>query len=38
MYKEKLQRINDFELLLPKSAREGMNVDAKIIANEAIPM
>ena len=36
MYKEKLQRINDFELLLPKSAREGMNVDAKIIANEAI--
>lgn len=34
--KEKLQRINEYEWLLPKTAREGMNVDAKIIANQAI--
>lgn len=34
--KEKLQKINDYEWLIPKSAREGMNVDAKIIANKAI--
>lgn len=34
--KEKLQKINDYEWLIPKSAREGMNVDAKVIANKAI--
>jgi len=34
--KEKLQRINDYEWLLPKSVRKGMRVDAKIIANKAI--
>jgi len=34
--KEKLQKISDFEWLLPKTARPGMNVDAKIIANQAI--
>ncbi len=35
-YKEQLKRINEYELILPKEAREGMNVDGKIIANEAI--
>lgn len=34
--KEKIQKINDYEWLLPKTAREGMKVDAKIIANKAI--
>lgn len=34
--KDKLQRLNDNEWLLPKSAREGMNVDAKIFANQAV--
>jgi len=34
--KEKLQRINDYEWLLPKGSRERMNVAAKIIANQAI--
>lgn len=34
--KEQLKRINDFEWVLPKTAREGMNVDAKIIANDAV--
>lgn len=34
--KEKIQKINDYEWLLPKNAREGMKVDAKIIANRAI--
>ncbi|HII71326.1 TPA: RtcB family protein [Candidatus Woesearchaeota archaeon] len=34
--KDKLQRINDYEWLLPKTAREGMNVDAKIFANQAV--
>ncbi len=34
--KEKLQKINDFEWLLPKSARKEMKVDGKIIANKAI--
>jgi len=34
--KEKLKQINDFEWLLPKSAREKMRVDAKIIANKTI--
>jgi len=34
--KEKLQKINDYEWLIPKTAREGMNVDAKIIANKKI--
>jgi len=32
--KEKLVKVNDYEWLLPKSARQGMNVDAKIIASE----
>jgi len=30
--KEKLEKINDYEWLIPKKARKGMNVDAKIIA------
>jgi tRNA-splicing ligase RtcB len=34
--KEKLQRINDYEWLVPKTAREGMRVDAKIFANQAV--
>lgn len=34
--KEKLKQIGDYEWLIPKSAREGMNVDGKIIANKAI--
>jgi tRNA-splicing ligase RtcB len=34
--KDKLQKINDYEWLLPKSAREGMLVDAKVFANQAI--
>lgn len=34
--KEKLQKLNDYEWLIPKTAREGMNVDAKIIANKKI--
>jgi len=34
--KEKIQKINDYEWLLPKNAREGMKVDAKIIANKKI--
>ncbi len=32
--KEKLVKINDFEWKLPKTVREGMNVDAKIIASK----
>jgi tRNA-splicing ligase RtcB len=32
--KEKLEKINDYEWRLPKSVREGMRVDAKIIASE----
>ena len=34
--KETLQKLNDYEWLLPKSAREGMNVDAKIFANQFV--
>lgn len=34
--KEKLKQINEYEWLLPKTVREGMNVDAKIIANKTI--
>ena len=34
--KEKLQKINDFEWLLPKSARKEMKVDGKLFANQAI--
>ena len=34
--KEKLQKINDYEWLLPKSARKEMRVDARIIANQKI--
>ncbi len=34
--KDKLQRLNDYEWLLPKSAREGMLVDAKVFANQAV--
>ena len=34
--KEKLERINDYEWLLPKKVRAGMRVDAKIIANKVI--
>ncbi|MFH1455931.1 MAG: RtcB family protein [archaeon] len=32
--KEKLKKINNFEWRLPKTVREGMNVDAKIIASK----
>jgi len=32
--KEKLEKINDFEWRLPKTVREGMNVDAKIVASK----
>jgi tRNA-splicing ligase RtcB (3'-phosphate/5'-hydroxy nucleic acid ligase) len=32
--KEKLERINDFEWRLPKTARAGMNVDGKVIASK----
>jgi len=34
--KENLKQLNDYEWLIPKSARKGMNVDAKIIANKAV--
>jgi tRNA-splicing ligase RtcB len=34
--KEELQRLNDYEWLVPKSTREGMRVDAKLIANQAV--
>lgn len=34
--KEKIQKINEFEWLLPKSARKEMRVDARIIANKKI--
>lgn len=34
--KDKLQKLNDYEWLLPKAAREGMRVDAKVFANQAV--
>lgn len=34
--KEQLQRLNDQEWLLPKTAREGMLCDAKVFANQAV--
>lgn len=34
--KEKLERINDYELILPKTARKEMRVAGKVIANDAI--
>ncbi len=34
--REKLQRINDYEWLLPKSVRKEMRVDAKVIMNKAL--
>ena len=34
--KEKLQKINDYEWLLPKSARKEMRVDARIIMNQKL--
>lgn len=34
--KDKLEKVNDNEWLLPKSVRKEMKVDAKIFANEAI--
>lgn len=34
--KDSLQKINDYEWLLPKSSRQGMLVDAKVFANQAI--
>lgn len=34
--KEKLQKLNDYEWLLPKGVRDKMNVAAKVIANKAI--
>lgn len=36
VWKEKLEKLNDYEWLLPKESREGMNVDARLIANKAI--
>jgi tRNA-splicing ligase RtcB len=36
VWKEKLKRLNDYELVLPKESREGMLVNAKMIANKAI--
>lgn len=33
MFKDKLQKINDNEWLLPSSVRQGMNVNGKIIAS-----
>jgi len=32
--KQELKQLNEYEFLLPKSARQGMNVDAKIIASK----
>lgn len=34
--KEKLQKLNEYEWLLPKDSRDRMRVAAKIVANEAI--
>jgi tRNA-splicing ligase RtcB (3'-phosphate/5'-hydroxy nucleic acid ligase) len=34
--KDKLQKINDYEWLLPKTTRKEMNVAGKLIANKAI--
>jgi tRNA-splicing ligase RtcB len=34
--KDKLEKINDYEWLLPKSTRKEMNVAGKLIANKAI--
>src|SRR3989344_4009993 len=36
VYKEKLQKINEYEWLLPKAVRKEMNVAGKLIANKAI--
>jgi tRNA-splicing ligase RtcB len=35
-YKDQLKKLNDYEWIIPKSSRQGMNVDGKIIANESI--
>lgn len=35
-YIEKLQKLNDYEWLLPKSARKEMKVAGKLIANQSI--
>ena len=34
--KENMQKLNDYEWIVPKSAREGMLVDAKLIANQQV--
>ena len=34
--KEKLKKINDYEWLLPKESRKGMNADAAIIASKEV--
>jgi len=34
--KEKLEKLNDYEWGLPKTARQDMNVSAKLIANQAV--
>ncbi|MBU2638121.1 MAG: RtcB family protein [Nanoarchaeota archaeon] len=34
--KDKIKKLNNYEWIIPKTAREGMNVDAKIIANKYI--
>jgi len=35
-YKNQIKKLNDYEWILPKSVRTGMNVDAKLIANKVI--
>jgi len=34
--KEKLKKLNDYEWILPKASRPGMNVDGKVIGNKYI--
>ena len=36
VYKEKLQKINQYEYLLPKSVRKEMKVDGKVISNDTL--
>ncbi len=36
MFREKLVKVDDYQYILPKTARKEMNVDGKIIANSAI--
>ena len=34
--KEKLKKLNEYEWILPKGSKPGMNVDGKIIGNKKI--